>query len=131
MHEAEIVRREELPSGESKLVVRIPELPETTPDKCTLPPRPEGSILTANWRWVIRDSWIRPAREHDYWAIPTPQNLPWKTAPATAALRSRNARIAKAAFIVVSSKPIPANVSLPYVTNSQLAFVLLPPLLPG
>ena len=84
MFEAEIVSRDEIPGGsQSFLEVRLPELPAATASLCTDPPLPVGSIFGAEWRWVIRDPWIRPEREHDSWAINSPRvGLPWSNAPA-------------------------------------------------
>lgn len=81
LFEAEILSRQALPGGASSLTVRVPELPFSAPTDCRVPPGPEGSIFQKNWRWVIRDPWIRPEREHDAWAIPTPRQLPWHDAP--------------------------------------------------
>jgi len=81
LYKAEIQGSGTLPDGNSFLDVLLPELPATTPDKCTVPPRPEGSIFTAKWRWVIRDKWIRQEREHATWAINSPRDVPWKDAP--------------------------------------------------
>ena len=82
--EAEIISRGQIPgSSESFLEVRLPELPATTPSLCTTPPLPEGSIFGLEWRWVIRDPWIRPEREHTTWAINTPRvGRPWTNAPS-------------------------------------------------
>ena len=76
-----ILDRGPLPSGESFLRVELPTLPLEAPTSCGVPPGPLGSIFSKDWRWLINDRWIRPERQNDYWAIPTPQALPWRDAP--------------------------------------------------
>jgi uncharacterized repeat protein (TIGR01451 family) len=79
---ARILGRGALPGGESVLRVELPALPLEAPTTCGVPPGPLGSIFAKDWRWLIHDRWIRPERQHDFWAIPTPQALPWGSAPA-------------------------------------------------
>lgn len=81
LYEAEIVGAGTLAGGESYLDVKLPELPVTTPDLCTVPQRPEGSTFLADWRWVIRDRWIREERQHRLWAINSPRDVAWEDAP--------------------------------------------------
>jgi uncharacterized repeat protein (TIGR01451 family) len=69
---AEIVRSGPHPDG-SLLEVELPTLPLETPTTCGLSPGPEGSTFTKNWRFVVRDRWVRPEREHQWWAIPSPR----------------------------------------------------------
>jgi hypothetical protein len=78
---ARILGRGPAPNGESFLRVELPTLPVEAPTTCGVPPGPPGSIFSKEWRWLIHDRWIRPERVHDYWAIPTPQALPWRDAP--------------------------------------------------
>ena len=81
LYKADIVTTGALSGGDSFIDVSLPELPSTTPDRCTVPQRPEGSIFTTKWRWVIRDKWIRQERVHSTWAINSPRDVPWKDAP--------------------------------------------------
>jgi len=79
-YETEIVDRGEV-NGESYLTVKLPELPLVLPSTCAGTEALFGSILQKTWRFVIRDPWIRPEREHASWAIPTPRTYPWHDAP--------------------------------------------------
>lgn len=67
--------------GESILSVDLPELPLETPTTCGVPPGESGSIFTKDWRFVVRDRWNRPEREHSLWAIPSPRIGPGHGAP--------------------------------------------------
>ena len=78
---ARILGRGPLPGGESFLRVELPTLPLLAPTTCGVPPGTPGNIFAKDWRWLIQDRWIRPERVHDFWAIPTPQALPWRDAP--------------------------------------------------
>jgi uncharacterized repeat protein (TIGR01451 family) len=78
---ARILDRGVNPGGESFLRVELPTLPLLAPTTCGAPPGLLGNIFDKRWRWMIRDGWIRPERIHDWWAIPTPQMLPWHDAP--------------------------------------------------
>jgi uncharacterized repeat protein (TIGR01451 family) len=78
---ARILGKGPLPGGLSFLKVELPALPLEAPTSCTVPPGASGSIFAKQWRWLIHDRWIRPERQHDWWAIPTPQALPWRDAP--------------------------------------------------
>jgi uncharacterized repeat protein (TIGR01451 family) len=81
-HPVEILSRGPLTGGDSKLVVRVPELPLSAPTRCDFGAPPgEGSIFAKDWRWVIKDSWDRPERVHEWWAIPSPRAVPWGNAP--------------------------------------------------
>jgi len=81
LFEATILKRGLLSGGESYLEVEIPELPRETSITCGVTPGPVGSIFTMNWRWVIRDPWIRDQREHEWWAIPSPRTVAWHDSP--------------------------------------------------
>ncbi|MCU7805598.1 MAG: DUF11 domain-containing protein [Candidatus Thiodiazotropha sp. (ex Lucinoma borealis)] len=81
LYEAEIDSAVPLSGGESQIEVLMPTLPATTADLCIVPPRPEGSIFQTEWRWMIRDKWIRDNREHATWAINSPRDVPWKDTP--------------------------------------------------
>ena len=77
----EIVSADPGSNGDSILRVRLPQLPLTMPTKCGFQPGPAGSIFQKNWRFVIHDPWIRPDRVHEWWAIPSPRDVPWQDAP--------------------------------------------------
>jgi uncharacterized repeat protein (TIGR01451 family) len=81
LFEASITGRGPLQGGGSFLEVEIPELPRETSITCGITPGPVGSIFTMNWRWVIRDPWIRDQREHEWWAIPSPRTVAWHDSP--------------------------------------------------
>lgn len=87
LFQAEILGRGATAGGGSFLRVRIPELPPETPSRCGVSSGPAGSIFAQEWRWVIRDRWIRPEREHASWAIPSPRDVPWRNAPSFALRR--------------------------------------------
>jgi uncharacterized repeat protein (TIGR01451 family) len=67
--------------GKSFLQVRVPQIPLETPSLCGISPGPSGSSFAQDWRWLIRDPWIRPERVHEWWAIPSPRTVAWHDAP--------------------------------------------------
>lgn len=79
--EADIINSGSAAGGESFLTVKIPDLPEQASTTCGINPGPVGSIFSKNWRWLIRDPWIRAEREHEWWAIPSPRQVPWQNEP--------------------------------------------------
>ena len=83
LFQAKIIDKGSNSNGESFLKVEIPEIPLQTSTTCGATPGPVGSIFAKNWRWIIRDKWIRPERKHQLWAIPSPRaGIPWQNAPA-------------------------------------------------
>jgi hypothetical protein len=82
LFQAKIVDRGINGNGESFLTVEVPEIPQKTPTLCGDSPGPVGSIFAKDWRWLIRDKWIRDGREHEWWAIPSPRvGVAWEDAP--------------------------------------------------
>jgi uncharacterized repeat protein (TIGR01451 family) len=77
----EIVDRTALAGGGSALEVELPEIPLVTPTVCGATPQQFSSPFLKDWRFVIRDPWIRPERIHEWWAIPSPRPGPGHDAP--------------------------------------------------
>jgi uncharacterized repeat protein (TIGR01451 family) len=77
----EILDRKTLPAGLSALEVELPEVPLNTPTLCGATPQQFSSPFLKDWRWVVRDPWIRPERIHQWWAIPSPRPGPGHGAP--------------------------------------------------
>lgn len=78
---AEIVGAVSIGGGASKLQVRLPEVPLSMHTTCGVPAQGFSSSFAKNWRWAIRDRWIRPERVHEWVAWPPQPSHPGHDAP--------------------------------------------------